>query len=226
MSNSIKVAIADDHALLRQGLISLLEKAEGITIVGEMSSGEEAVNFASKHTPDVFLLDIIMTGMTGIEATRWIKEQSPQVRIILISSEVNKDYISAGIKSGIDGYLNKNVDLKTLVAAIHTVIKGERYFSPEIMALVFQDFYLKETKGKGLPSKKKTILSKREEEVLILIANGRSLKQIAGDLFISVKTVETHKLHIQDKLGLANTAQLVKYAFEKGLIEVRKDNER
>lgn len=222
MSNLIKVAIADDHALLRQGLISLLDKAEGISVIGEMSSGEEAVNFCSKHNPDVLLLDIVMAGMTGIEATRWIKEQSPQVKIILISSEVNKDYISAGIKSGIDGYLNKNADLKTLVAAIHTAIKGERYFSPEVTALVFQDFYLKEKEGKGLPLKKKTILSKREEEVLILIAHGRSLKQIADDLFISVKTVETHKLHIQDKLGLANTAQLVKYAFEKGLIEVKK----
>lgn len=222
MTDPIRVAIADDHALLRKGIISLLEKAEGIVIAGEMSSGEEAVNFANEHTPDVFLLDIVMRGMTGIEATRWIKEQSPQVKIILISSEVNKDFISAGIKSGIDGYLNKDIDQKTLITAIQTVVKGERYFSPEITALVFQDFFLKEKNGKGLPSKKKTGLSKREEEVLTMIATGKSLKEIAEDLFISVKTVETHKLHIQDKLGLTNTAQLVKYAIEKNLIEVNK----
>lgn len=222
MSDTIRLAIADDHALLRQGIVSLLEKAEGISIIGEMSSGEEAVNFANEHTPDVFLLDIVMAGMTGIEATRWIKEQTPQVKIILISSEVSKDFISAGIKSGIDGYLNKNVDQKTLITAIKTVIKGERYFSPEVTALVFQDFFLKEKEGKGLPSKKKTGLSKREEEVLTLIAHGKSLKEIADDLFISIKTVETHKLHIQDKLGLTNTAQLVKYAIEKDLIEVKK----
>jgi DNA-binding NarL/FixJ family response regulator len=222
MTSPIRVAIADDHALLRQGIIALLQKVDGITIIGEMASGEEAVNFASEHTPDVFLLDIVMAGMTGIEATRWIKEQAPQVKIILISSEVSKDFISAGIKSGIDGYLNKNVDQKTLIAAIHTVIKGERYFSPEVTALVFQDFFMKEKDGKGLPPKKKTGLSKREEEVLVLIANGKSLKEIAEDLFISIKTVETHKLHIQDKLGLTNTAQLVKYAIEKGLIEVNK----
>lgn len=222
MNSPIRVAIADDHALLRKGIVSLLEKAEGITIIGEMSSGEEAVNFASEHTPDVFLLDIVMRGMTGIEATRWIKEQTPQVKIILISSEVNKDFISAGIKSGIDGYLNKDIDRATLITAIQTVIKGERYFSPEITALVFQDFFLKEKDGKGLPSKKKTGLSKREEEVLTLIASGKSLREIAEDLFISIKTVETHKLHIQDKLTLTNTAQLVKYAIEKGLVEVNK----
>jgi DNA-binding NarL/FixJ family response regulator len=223
MPEIIRLAIADDHALLRKGIVSLLEKAEGISIIGEMSSGEEAVNFANEHSPDVFLLDIVMAGMTGIEATRWIKEQAPQVKIILISSEVSKDFISAGIKSGIDGYLNKNVDGETLVTAIKTVIKGERYFSPEVTALVFQDFFLKEKVGKGLPVKKKTGLSKREEEVLILIAHGKSLKEISEELFISVKTVESHKLHIQDKLDLSNTAQLVKYAIENDLIEVKKN---
>jgi DNA-binding NarL/FixJ family response regulator len=224
MADTIRVAIADDHALLRKGIIALLEKSDAITIIGEMNSGEEAVNFVNHNSPDVFLLDIVMAGMTGIEAARWIKEQAPQVKIILISSEVNKDFISAGIKSGIDGYLNKDIDQQTLLEAIRTVMKGERYFSPEITALVFQDFFLKEKEGKGLPTKKKTTLSKREEEVLIMIANGKSLREIAEDLFISIKTVETHKLHIQDKLGLTNTAQLVKYAIEKNLIDISKSS--
>ena len=222
MNKKINVAIADDHALLRQGIIALLQKMDNVEIIGEMSSGEEAVNFARDFSPDIFLIDIVMSGMTGIEASRWIKEQSPEMKIILISSEVNKDYISAGIKSGINGYLNKDIDQKILHTAIETVYNGGRYFSPEITALVFQDFYLKETVGKGLPSKKKTILSKREEEVLTLIASGKSLKEIADLLFISIKTVETHKLHIHDKLGLSNTAQLVKYAIENNLIEFSK----
>ena len=222
MNKPIKVAIADDHGLLRQGVISLLQKMEGVEMIGEMASGEEAVNFAQEHHPDVFLIDIVMRGMSGIEATRWIKEQTPGVRIILISSEVNKDFISTGIKSGIDGYLNKDVDAETLLNAIKTVVKGERFFSPEVTALVFQDFYLKEKEGKGLPSKKTTELTKREEEVLTLIAHGKSLKEIADELFLSVKTVETHKLHIQDKLGLSNTAKLVKYAIENNLIEITK----
>jgi DNA-binding NarL/FixJ family response regulator len=122
----------------------------------------------------------------------------------------------------VNGYLNKNITLDILKSAIHTVMKGERYFSPEITALVFEDFYLKQTEGKGLPTPKKTSLSKREEEVLGLIANGKSLKLIAEELFISVKTVESHKSHIQDKLGLTNVAQLVKYAIENSVIEVAK----
>jgi DNA-binding NarL/FixJ family response regulator len=163
-----------------------------------------------------------MRGITGIEATRWIKEQNPEVKIILISSEINKDFITAGIKSGIDGYLPKDSDKETLINAINSVMSGARYFSPEVTALVFQDFYLKEKEGKGLPTKKTTELSKREEEVLVQIANGKSLKEAAELLFISTKTVETHKMHIQDKLGLTNTAQLVKYAIEHNLIEVTK----
>src|SRR5688572_22383133 len=218
MTNPIRVAIADDHALLRQGIVSLLEKEEDITIIGEMSSGEEAVNFATKQAPDVFLLDIVMKGMTGIEATRWIKEQSPDVKIILISSEVNKDFISAGIKSGIDGYLPKDVSKEELIAAIRKVMQGDRYFSQQVTSLVFQDFYLQKTEGKGLPSKKSNELTKRENEVLVLIASGKSLKLISEELFISIKTVETHKLNIQDKLGLSNTAQLVKYAIEHKLV--------
>jgi DNA-binding NarL/FixJ family response regulator len=219
VSTPIKVAIADDHNLLRQGIITLLEKMQGIEVAGEVSSGEQAVNFAAMHKPDVFLLDIVMSGMTGIEATRWIKEQNPEIRVILISSEINRDFLAEGIKSGIDGYLNKNIDQATLFAAIEAVCKGNRYFSPEITALVFQDLYQK----KAHLSRKKTGLSKREEEILKLIADGKTLKDIAEKLFISTKTVETHKLNIQGKLNLSNVAQLVKYAIETGLVDIKRD---
>jgi len=222
MSNKIRVAVADDHGLMRQGIISLLRGNESIEVVGDVDSGEGAVNMANELSPDIFLMDIVMKGMTGIEATRWIKEHNPKIRIILISSEVNKDYITAGIKSGIDGYLPKDTDKETLLMAIHSAMKGEKYFSPEITALVFQDFYLKEKDGKGLPTKKTLELTRREEEVLVWIAHGKSLREIADELFISVKTVESHKMHIQDKLGLTNAAQLVKYAIEHGLIELKK----
>ncbi|MBL0745821.1 response regulator transcription factor [Chryseolinea lacunae] len=222
MDKKTKVLIADDHGLMRQGLISLLKDETDIDIVGTVESGESAVNLAKEKSPDVILMDIVMRGMTGIEATRWIKEQNPKIKIILISSEVSKDFITLGIKSGIDGYLPKDSDKETLLQAIHKVMQGERHFSAEITALVFEDFYLKEKVGKGLPTKKASELSKREEEVLVLIAEGKTLKQIAEMLFISVKTVETHKMHIQDKLGLNNTAQLVMYAIEHDLIAVNK----
>lgn len=222
MSSKIRIAVADDHGLMRQGIISMLQGDNSIEVVGSVDSGEGAVNMANDLSPDLFLMDIVMRGMTGIEATRWIKEHNPKIRIILVSSEVNKDYITAGIKSGIDGYLPKDTDKETLLMAIHTAMRGEKYFSPEITALVFQDFYLKEKDGKGLPTKKTLELTRREEEVLVLIAHGKSLKEIADELFISVKTVESHKMHIQDKLGLNNAAQLVKYAIEHGMIELKK----
>jgi DNA-binding NarL/FixJ family response regulator len=222
MSTKIKIAVADDHGLMRQGLISMLKGEATVEVVADAESGEAAVNIARDLEPDIILMDIVMRGMTGIEATRWIKEQNPKIRIILVSGEVNKDYITAGIKSGIDGYLPKDSDKETLLMAIRTVMKGEKYFSPEITALVFQDFYLKEKDGKGLPTKKSNDLTRREEEVLVLIAHGKSLKEIADELFISIKTVESHKMHIQDKLGLDNTAKLVKYAIEHEMIELKK----
>lgn len=217
MNHKIKVAIVDDHRLLRQGIHSMLNGVDEIEIAGTAASGEEAVTLLTTISPDVFLMDIVMRGMTGIEATRWIKEQSPSTKVILISSEVSKEYIGAGIKAGANGYLPKDCSRETLIEAIRTVREGRNFFSPEITALVFQDFYLKEKEGKGLPRKKTTELSKREEEVLAHIASGKSLREIADELFISVKTVETHKQHIQEKLGLKNTAQLVKYAIERNL---------
>jgi DNA-binding NarL/FixJ family response regulator len=218
MQKKIKVTIVDDHGLLRQGMISLLQEAPDIEVIGSVSSGEEAVNLPEASLPDVFLMDIVMRGMTGIEATRWIKEQNPSIKVILISSEVSKDFIAAGIKSGIDGYLPKDIGKEDLLSAIRSVVKGDRYFNEEVKSLVFQDFYQQKREGKGLPVKRSNELTKRENEVLALIAGGKSLKQIADDLFISVKTVESHKLNIQDKLGLANTAQLVKYAIENKII--------
>ncbi|MEO5978365.1 MAG: response regulator transcription factor [Chryseolinea sp.] len=213
-----KIAIVDDHALLRQGIHSLLENLEDMEVVATASSGEEALALLTIRCPDVFLMDIMMKGMNGIEATRWIKEQNPKIKIILVSSEVSKEYITAGIKAGIDGYLPKDHCKDVLVEAIRLVMQDEHYFSQEVTSLIFQDFYLKETEGVGLPRKKTKELSKREEEVLTLIALGRSLREAGDDLFISVKTIETHKHHIQDKLGLKNTAQLVRYAIDHKLI--------
>jgi DNA-binding NarL/FixJ family response regulator len=218
MENVIRIAVADDHQLMREAIATLLGGVSDIEVVSTACSGEEAVNIANTECPDVFLMDIIMNGMTGIEATRWIKEQNPGVKVILVSAEVSKDHISDGIKMGIDGYLPKDTNKEELVEAIRTVVKGKKYFSPQVTSLVFTDFYLKETGGKGLPSNKKKDLTKREEEVLERIAAGNNLKQIAEELFISVKTVETHKQNIKDKLGLTNTAQLVRYAIDHKMI--------
>jgi DNA-binding NarL/FixJ family response regulator len=220
-NDQIKVLIVDDHRLLRDGLAALLGEADDIKIVGSVPSGEEAISIFPSLKPDVILMDIMMGGMTGIEATRWIKEQDPTAKIILISSEIKKELVTAGIQCGIDGYLPKDVDLNILHDAIRTVVKGGRYFNEAITNLVFEDFYQKKkatnTAGKvTLPND----LTKREQEVLALVASGRSNKEVADALFISVKTVDTHKNHILEKLGLRNTAELVKYAIKNQLISL------
>jgi DNA-binding NarL/FixJ family response regulator len=214
----IKVVVVDDHGLLREGITSMLRDTGDVEVLASLASAEEAINLPDSLHPDVFLMDIVMKGMSGIEATRWIKEQNSVAKVILISSEVNKDFITAGIRANIDGYLPKNVDKNQLITAIRTVVSGEKFFGQEVTDLVFQDFYLQKTEGKGLPTRKSSELTKRENQVLKLIANGKSLKHIADELFISIKTVETHKLNIQEKLGFSNTAQLVKYAFENKLV--------
>ncbi len=219
--SSIKVLIVDDHRLLRDGLAALLKQAPDIEIVGSVPSGEEAINIFPTLRPDVILMDIMMGGMTGIEATRWVKEQDSHVKVILISSEIKKELVTAGIQCGIDGYLPKDVDFNVLCDAIRTVRGGGRYFNEAITNLVFEDFYQKKkltnTQGKvTLPND----LTKREQEVLALVASGKSNQEVADDLFISIKTVDTHKNHILDKLGLKNTAELVKYAIKNKLISL------
>lgn len=216
-----KVLIVDDHRLLRDGLTALLNQAEDIEIVGSVPSGEEAISIFPSLKPDVILMDIMMGGMTGIEATRWIKEQDPNAKVILISSEVKKELVTAGIQCGIDGYLPKDVDLTILRDAITTVRNGGRYFNEAITNLVFEDFYQKKklTNMSGkvtLPND----LTKREQEVLALVASGKSNQEVADELFISIKTVDTHKNHILDKLGLKNTAELVRYAIKNKLISL------
>jgi len=218
--NKTRVLLVDDHQLLREGLAAMLKDVEHIHVVGSASSGEEAVNMAQSKQPDVILMDIMMKGMSGIEATRWIKEQNPQIKVIIVSMEVNQGLIGEGIKSGIEGYLPKDVDKNTLVQAINKVNAGEKYFSEDITKIVFESFYQQEaTGGKPEPQKNKD-LTKRELEVLKEVALGKTNQEVADTLFISIKTVETHKSHILDKLGLKNTAELVKYAIKNEIIEI------
>ena len=215
----IKVLIADDHRLVREGMESMLSGASDVEIVGLVSSGEEAINAARSSKPHVVLMDIVMPGMNGIEAARWVKEVEDTIRVIIVTMEISKDYVSAAIKSGVDGYLPKDISKETLLEAIRSVYNGERYFNDAIKKLIFEDFYtvekLKNPK-KALPNQ----LTKREMEVLGLVASGKSNKEIGESLFISVKTVETHKTHILIKLGLNNNSELVRYAVKNNIISI------
>ena len=218
-AEKIKVLLTDDHKLIRDGIKSMLENTVDIEVIGSVSSGEESINATRQNRPDVILMDIMMHGMTGIEATRWVKEFDPTIKIVLVTMEISKEYVSAGIKSGVDGYLPKDVDKETLLEAVRTVHAGGRFFNDAIMKLVFEDFYSNE-KLKSTDKKLPNDLTKREHEILGLVASGRTNKEVAEALFISIKTVETHKTHILDKLGLKNTTALIKYAIKNNIISV------
>lgn len=219
MNDKIKVLLVDDHKLIREGLISKITRAEDMEISGSVASGEEAINETRRNRPDVVLMDIIMLQMTGIEAARWIKELDPSIKVLLLTKEVTKDYVSAGIQSGVDGYLSKDVTIDTVIDAIRTVHGGARYFNEEVMKLVFENFY---TREKSKPTQKKIPheLTPREYEVLYWAASGWTNKEVAEGLSISVKTVETHKSKILEKLGLRNTSELVKYAITNKIISL------
>lgn len=217
--DKIKILIADDHQLVREGIESMLSDAKDIEVVALVSSGEEAVNLARETGPDIVLMDIVMPGMNGIEASRWIKENDDKVRVIIVTMEISKEFVSAAIKSGVDGYLPKDIGKEILLEAIRSVYGGERYFNDAIKKLIFEDFYtvekLKNPK-KVLPNQ----LTRREVEVLALVASGKANKEIAEALFISVKTVETHKTHILIKLGLNNSSELIRYAVKNNIISI------
>ncbi|ELR72456.1 transcriptional regulator, LuxR family protein [Fulvivirga imtechensis AK7] len=197
----------------------MLKNVEFIDVVGKVESGEDAINAAQDLNPDIILMDIMMKGMTGIEASRWIKEQNSNIKVILLSGEVNQDFISLSAKVGVNGYLPKDVSKETLVDAIKKVYAGEKYFSPTVMNIVFEQFYQQESDEKK-PVQKSKDLTTREFEVLEQVALGKSNQEVADSLFISIKTVETHKTNILSKLGLKNTAELVKYAIKNNIIEL------
>jgi DNA-binding NarL/FixJ family response regulator len=217
--DKIRIIITDDHQLVREGVEAMLRGVPDIEVIGTVSSGEEAINLARSNKPDVVLMDILMPGMTGIEAARWIKEIDDTIRVIMVTVEISKEYVTAAIKSAVDGYLPKNVSKEVLLEAIRSVYKGDRYFNEAVKKLIFEDFYSVEK----LKNPKKTLpnqLTKREMEVLALVASGKANREVAEALFISVKTVETHKTHILIKLGLNNSSELIRYAVKNNIISV------
>lgn len=219
MTEKIKVLLVDDHKLIRDGLTSMIGKLPDFEVIGSVASGEDAINEARRNRPDVILMDIVMAGMSGIEATRWIKEIDPTIKVLLVTKEVSKEYVSAGIKSGVDGYLPKDVTSETVIEAARIVHAGDKYFNDAIMKLVFEDFYNQE-KAKPTTKKLPHELTNREYEVMCWAASGKTNKEVAEGLFISVKTVETHKTKILEKLGLRNTSELVKYAITNNLVSI------
>ena len=211
---STKVLIADDHKIVREGLKALIDKQESMQVVAEADNGLEAVRLARKLQPDVVIMDLGMPQMNGIEATREVTAHDPEIKVIALSMHSDKRFVLQMIKAGASGYLLKDSAFEELITAIKTVVANQSYLSPKITDVVIKDYL--QTLSKGDVSAF-SVLTAREREVLQLLAEGRSTKEIAASLSVSVKTVETHRTQIMDKLNIRSVAELTKYAIREGL---------
>ena len=214
----IKVLLVDDHAILREGVHALLAREPDITVVGEAADGQEAVEQVPRLRPDVVIMDIVMPRMNGLEATRLIKERHADVRVLILSMYDDHEYVVQIIQAGASGYVLKRVVTEDLVRAIHEVYAGESFLYPPIAATLIGD-YLRVTQGeRGAASARGEALTVREREVLRLIADGNSNQDIAAQLGLSRKTVDSHRANAMRKLDLHDVTEVVKYAIRTGLI--------
>jgi DNA-binding NarL/FixJ family response regulator len=209
-----KILIADDHWLFRDGLKALLEKQADMQVVGETADGIAAVKAILEKKPDIVLMDISMPELNGIEATRQIMENRPETKVIVLSMHSDQRYIAESLKAGAVGYILKDCPTEELLVAIRAVANKQIYLSRQITESVVRDYI---NLNKGGSSQVFAILSPREREVLQLLAEGKSTKEIAEKLNVSVKTIETHRKQIMDKLNIRSIAELTKYAIREGL---------
>lgn len=210
---TIKVLVADDHPIVRKGLHMCLSKHDRLRIIGEACTGEEAVEKALSLSPDVVLMDISMPKMTGLAATETLRQRAPNIKVLILSIHNNREYIFRIIQAGAHGYVSKEASPDELLKAIESVYTGQTFFSPEAAQAALQQ--LVHNGGKKEPFAQ---LTAREREVLILIAEGKSNKEIASKLGIGVRTIETHRERIMRRLDIHSVAGLTKFAIANGLV--------
>jgi len=212
----IKVLLADDHKIFRDGLRTLIEK-EGMEVVGEAENGRKAIKMAEKLMPNMIIMDVSMPDMNGIEATRKIIAGMPDIKVIALSMHSDRRFVLGMLEAGASGYLLKDCAFGELANAINQVSAGNTYLSPKIADVVVKG-YLNKTIDPTV--KGGAILTSREREILQLIAEGLSAKEIAAHVFLSIKTIETHRRNIMQKLNMRSTADLTKYAIREGLVSL------
>jgi len=215
-AKEIHILLADDHNVMRAGLKLLLESHAGFRVISEASDGNQAVENALRTRPEVVVLDIAMPKLSGIEAAQRISAQLPQTAIIILSMHSDEGYVLRALKSGARGYLLKDSAESDLIQAIKAVSEGKAFFSPEISKVLAED-YVREINIRGAEDSY-DLLSPREREILQLLVEGRSNKDIAGSLNLSLYTVETHRRNLQSKLNLHSFPELILYAVRKGII--------
>jgi DNA-binding NarL/FixJ family response regulator len=216
MNQKVRIVIAEDHTILREGLRSLLSSDTSFEIVGEAEDGREAIKCVEKFRPDLILTDLSMPRMNGMEAIKEIKRQSPKTKVLVLTVHKAEEYILATFRAGANGYLLKDSTHAELVMAVKKVLSGKQYISPEISEKVIEG-YLEGKKTLKSQTSWET-LTQREREILKLIAEGYKNKEIAEDLCISVKTVEKHRANLMEKLDLHSIQALTAFAIEKGLV--------
>jgi len=213
------VLLVDDHTVVRQGLRALLNQEQDIEVVGEAENGRQAVQMATKMAPDIVIMDIVMPLMNGLEGTRQILNYVPKTKVLVLSSYCDDDYVQQLTGAGASGYLIKQTAADNLLLAIREVQKGNAFFSPTISKRLRDR--CRQAFNDGQPLNKTIELTSRESEVLQLIAEGLANKQIAGELGISIKTVEKHRQQVMNKLNIHDVAGLTRYAISKGVVEGR-----
>jgi DNA-binding NarL/FixJ family response regulator len=217
MPNPVRIMLADDHTIVRQGLARLLEEHQGLKVVGEAINGQIAVEKAEKLKPDIIIMDIAMPRMNGIEAAKRIRKLVPETKIIILSMYSHEHYIHELLECGVSGYLLKDSSGQDIIKAIRAALKNETFLSPSISKKVV-DSYLSPTKSSSKAELYKT-LSNREREVFQLIAEGHPTRRIADMLCVSISTIKSHRAKIMEKLGIESSLKLIHFAIKLGLVD-------
>ncbi len=212
----VRILLADDHTVMRAGLRALLERQPNLEVVGEAADGRQTVELASSHVPDVVVMDIAMPNLNGVEATRRMVSKQPTISVVILSMYSDESYVMRALEAGARAYLLKDSAVTDLIRAIEAVSQGKSLFSPKISRILAEE-YIRALRQKGVADSYE-LLTPREREILQLLAEGKTNKEVATSLNISVYTAETHRGNILQKLNLHSTAELVLYAVRKGII--------
>ena len=215
-SKRIRILLADDHTLMRGGLRAMIQDLPDFDVVGEAPDGRQAVHLAEELNPDLVVMDIGLPGLNGLDATRKIVKARPDARVLILSMHSNEEFVKQALEAGATGYVLKDAPVDELLAALRTVAAGQTHLSPPVSRLVIED-YVRRTRQDQVRTRFDT-LTGREREILQLVAEGKTNKEISAILNISVNTIETHRAHIMEKLEIHDLTGLIRYAIKKGLI--------
>jgi two-component system response regulator NreC len=216
-----RLLIAVDHAVVRDGLRTLFRGMKEFSIVGEAADGETAVRYASLMKPDVAILDISMPKLNGVEATRLIKLKHPEIKVLILTIHEDEEYVYQVIRAGANGYMLKNAEKKEILGAVRAVVGGESFFSPGISKLIIDKFIKRAKEHNEIKPSNRDSLTSRERQVLEFIAHGFTSREIAEKIFLSVSTINTHRANLMQKLNIHDTAGLVRYAVQQGMVKIQ-----